>query len=275
MEAVSPAIDLNGINLLFGDRVVLEDVNFLVERGDFVGLIGPNGAGKSVLLKVILGILKPQSGQVRLLGDTPERSRIKVGYVPQFAGFDRLFPITALDVVLMGLLGGRGVFARPRAEDYKRANAALTQVSLDYVANSQIGRLSGGEMQRVLIARALVKNPEMIILDEPTSSLDTKVGTSLYSLLTELAKTKTILLVSHDIGVIADHVKTIACLNRRLHCHHQSEITGQMLSEVYGCPVDLLAHGVPHRVLASHEKTLTSQTKHSTCCGGGNHHHES
>lgn len=247
------ALQVDHLTVSLGSRVVLEDVSLVVEQGDFLGLIGPNGAGKTVLLKTILGLVTPDSGRVVLLGDTPEKSRLKVGYVPQLAGFDRSFPIRALDVVLMGMLAQRGAFARPNSVERDKAQHALEQVGLGFASKRQIGKLSGGELQRVLIARAIAKEPEMMLLDEPTASLDTRVGSDLYALLTELAGSKTIILVSHDIGVISAHVTTIACLNRTLHCHTKSELTAEILSETYGCPVELLAHGVPHRVLASHQ----------------------
>ncbi len=247
------AIEIRELFLTLGQRVILENVDLLVERGDFVGLIGPNGAGKTVLLKLIMGMIEPTSGSVLLLGKDPVISRSQVGYVPQFASFDRNFPITALEVVLMGLLGTRGAWARPSRADKDRGRLMLEQVSLSYVAHRQIGLLSGGELQRVLIARALANDPALVILDEPTASLDARVGSDLYELLAKLAEQKTILMVSHDIGVISSYVKTIACLNRTLHSHPHSEITGDMISKAYGCPVELIAHGLPHRVLASHE----------------------
>lgn len=251
-KAPQNAIEVINASVELGGRTILEDIDFTVKYGDFVGLIGPNGAGKTVLLRLILGLISPTSGSVSLLGETPRLSRSRVGYVPQFANFDRRFPITALDVVLMGILGPRGAWARPHKQDRERAAQMLSQVSLDYAKDRQIGLLSGGELQRVLIARALSNNPQLVILDEPTASLDAKVGTDLYALLSELAETKTILLVSHDIGVLSSHVKTIACLNRTLHAHAHSEITGDMVQATYGCPVELIAHGLPHRVLANH-----------------------
>ena len=253
------AIEVSSASVELGERTILENIDFKVKYGDFVGLIGPNGAGKTVLLKLILGLVAPTLGSVLLLGEKPAGSRSRVGYVPQFAGFDRRFPITALEVVLMGILGARGAWARPRKGDVERAEMALSQVSLLYAEKRQIGSLSGGELQRVLIARALVNDPQLVILDEPTASLDARVGTDLYALLSNLAATKTILLVSHDIGVVSSYVKTIACLNRTLHCHAHTDLTGDILQATYGCPVELIAHGLPHRVLANHENRHEDQ----------------
>jgi zinc transport system ATP-binding protein len=174
-----------------------------------------------------------------------------MGYVPQYARFDSSFPIDVLDTVRMGRLGVR---RRERAQESREAAlVALERVDLSDAAAEQIGRLSGGQLQRVLIARALASEPRILLLDEPTASVDTRMGRSVYELLERLSEQITIVLVSHDIGVISRYVKTIACLNVRLHYHHSREMTPQMVEAAYGCPVDLVAHGHPHRVLPSHE----------------------
>ena len=248
----TPAIEIQDLSLAFRGAPVLENINLTLDEGDFLGLIGPNGAGKTVFLKIILGILKPDSGTVKILGGTPEEARGRIGYVPQYARFDADFPITVLDVVLMGRLGRSHLFKFFTAEDRELALSALKRVEMESFATRQIGKLSGGQLQRVLIARALAANPKILLLDEPTASLDTNIGKHVYELLSELSSSMTIILVSHDIGVISSHVKTIGCLNRRLHYHNSREITGAMLEEVYGCPVDLIAHGHSHRVLSDH-----------------------
>lgn len=235
-----------------GQRI-LDDVSLELEDGAFLGLIGPNGAGKTVMLKTILGLIKPTSGTISVLGRTPEGARGQVGYVPQYARFDGSFPIKVRDVVLMGRLPRKRFLRGFSAEDVSRADELLALVEMEGFGERDVMRLSGGQLQRVLIARALALEPKLLLLDEPTASIDSKVGQSIFRLLEDLSKSMTIVLVSHDIGVIASYVKTIACLNRKLHYHHSKQLSGEVLSEVYGCPVELIAHGHAHRVLGTHD----------------------
>lgn len=248
-----PAIVVENINVSYRGNRVLEDINLTLQQGDFVGLIGPNGAGKTVLLRVLLGLVRAESGRVEVFGKPPRESRRRMGYVPQYANFNADFPISVFDATLMGRLTGTRFCRRYSNEDKEATIAILERLKLKELAQRQLGKLSGGQVQRVLIARALVSNPELLLLDEPTASLDTKVGADIYEILAELSERLTIVLVSHDIGVIADHVKTIACLNRTLHYHNTKELSGKMLEDVYGCPVDIIAHGHAHRVLPRHD----------------------
>ena len=248
-----PVIEVKDVSVTFRSRPVLEQINLTVYNDDFLGLIGPNGAGKTVFLKVLLGLITPDSGTVSVLGATPQVGRTQVGYVPQYALFENDFPITVLNVVLMGKLGRGGLFSRSLPGDRADAMRALEQVELLDLANKQVGKLSGGQLQRVLIARAIVSNPKVLLLDEPTASLDTKIGRGFYETLGDLSKTMAIVLVSHDIGVISSHVKTIACLNRRLHYHNSKELSSELMEEVYGCPFELIGHGHAHRVLPGHD----------------------
>lgn len=248
----SPVVSLEGVNFTYGSTEVLRDVNFELEQGDFVGIIGPNAGGKTTLLKIVLGLLSPDSGRVTVLGGNPRDARGQVGYVPQYAKFDRSFPIRVRTAVAMGTLGPGGSRS-PKATG--AVDRALARVDLEDVADRQIGALSGGQLQRALIARALVAGPKLLLLDEPTASLDTRIGRSVYELLEELAEEITVVLVSHDIGVISRHVRTIACLNVDMHYHRSKELTPEMVEAAYGCPVDLVAHGHPHRVLPQHEST--------------------
>ena len=247
-----PAIDIKDVNLTLRGRLVLENINLTLHQGEFLGLIGPNGGGKTVLLKVILGLLAPDSGSIQIFGENPVNSRGLVSYVPQHARFDYDFPISVLDVVLMSRLGPKGINATYTPEDYAVAHAALAQVELDELSKRQIGKLSGGQLQRALIARAIAMEPKLLLLDEPTASLDSRIGRGIYALLDELSKRMTIVLVSHDIGVISQHITSIACLNQRLHFHNSRELTPAMIEETYGCPVELIAHGHAHRVLPHH-----------------------
>lgn len=243
-------VSLERVSFTYAGVDVLRDVSFDFHEGDFVGIIGPNAGGKTTLLKLILGLLRPDSGSIRVLGVPPDEARGLVGYVPQYAHFDRSFPIRVRTAVTMGTLG-RGRMRDTVAND--AVDRALEQVELHEVADRQMGSLSGGQLQRALIARALVTEPKLLLLDEPTASLDTRIGRSVYELLEELAEKITVVLVSHDIGVISRHVRTIACLNVEMHYHHSKHLTPEMIEAAYGCPVDLVAHGHPHRVLEQHE----------------------
>ena len=247
----SPALALRGVSFSYGRTPVLQDIDLTLTEGDFLGVIGPNAGGKTTLLKIILGLIRPDGGTVEVFGRAPVAVRGSIGYVPQYARFDAAFPIDVVDTVAMGCLGaaGRDLSRRARRE---RAMAAIERVELTSVARAQLDRLSGGQLQRVLIARALASEPRMLLLDEPTASVDTRIGRSVYELLALLSESMTIVLVSHDIGVISRYVKTIACLNVRLHYHHSKELTPEMIEAAYGCPVDLVAHGHPHRVLPDH-----------------------
>jgi zinc transport system ATP-binding protein len=231
---------------------VLEGINLRIKEGDFLAIIGPNGGGKTVLLKVILGLLTPDRGQVRVFGKPPHKARGQIAYVPQYPRFDATFPIRVLDVVLMARLHGRMLGNRFTAEDCRRAREALAEMGMADAADKQIGRLSGGQLQRVLIARALALDAKFLILDEPTASLDPQIAGNLYERLKSSSQDIAVIVVSHDIGVISHHVKTVACMNRRLHYHASKEITEEMIEATYGCPVDFMVHRHTHRVLTDH-----------------------
>jgi len=206
----------------------------------------------------MLGLLKPRKGSIRVLGDTTEKASHHIGYVSQDVHINRSFPITSIDVVLMGKLGPNKRWGRSAAQDHREALDALERLEIEALADSKIGELSGGQRQRVFIARALVTKPKVLLLDEPTASIDPKSQAEFNGLLKELNKDITILVVSHDLVAISIYVKSVACVNKRLHYHHQAEITGEMLEEMYPCveegtcPVELVAHGLPHRVLKHH-----------------------
>ena len=251
---MNEVIRLEDVWVKYGDIVVLKGINLSVYEHDFLGIIGPNGGGKTTLLKVILGLVKPVRGRVTVLGDTPERSRRFVGYVPQVTLFDREFPATVLDVVLMGRLGRKGILGKYEKEDLKVAYDALESVEMLELKDRRIGELSGGQLQRVLLARALVADPKILLLDEPTASVDEPTKTNLYKLLKKMNDKVTIVLVSHDMGVISSYVEKIACLNRKLFYHGSPEMEGEAVEETYQCPIYLIAHGFPHRVLKKHKR---------------------
>ena len=232
---------------------VLEAINLSIESNDFLGIIGPNGGGKTTLLKVILGLIKPSRGRVTVLGMSPERGRKYIGYISQVNLFDHDFPISVLEVVLMGRYNKSGLFQRYSEEDRKTAIAALKTVEMLGYKDRQVGKLSGGEQQRVFIARALATSPELLLLDEPTASIDPTMQAEFYELLDKLKETMAIVLVSHDISAVSIYVNEIACLNRQLFYHGSKEVTAEELEKTYHCPIQLIAHGtVPHRVLREH-----------------------
>lgn len=232
---------------------VLEGVSLSVMAGDFLGIIGPNGGGKTTLLKVMLGLVIPARGRVLVMGQPPERARREIGYVPQYNLFDRDFPLNVRDAVMMGRTGIKGAFKHYGKEDKELTTEALNTVGMLSYQNQQIGKLSGGEQQRVFIARALVSRPKLLLLDEPTASVDSAMQTEFYELLEKLKKDMAIVMVSHDISAISVYVDKIACLNQQLFYHGSKEIGPEVLEATYKCPVQMIAHGtVPHRILKEH-----------------------
>lgn len=233
---------------------VLEDIDLTVYERDFIGLIGPNGGGKSTLIKVLLGLLRPQRGEVRIYGMLPRYARRHIGYVPQIAQFDRDFPVNIWEVAQMGRLDRRRLLRRRTSEDDDIVAEALRSVEMLDQRHRPIGDLSGGQRQRVYIARALAAQPRIMLLDEPMASVDPQMRVDIYELLRKLNEDQgmTLIVISHDIGSISSYVKTVGCLNHRLFYHGERQITPEMVQAAYHCPVDLIAHGVPHRVFQHH-----------------------
>lgn len=247
------AIEVENVYFRYETTPILEEINFKVEEKDFVGIIGPNGGGKTTLIKILIGLLKPEKGTVKIFGEPISKQNKYVGYVPQLFNFDDNFPINVSDVVLMGRLKPGSLLTKAKNKDQKIVEECLAKVDMLQYKNELIGNLSGGQKQRVLIARALSVQPKILILDEPTASVDSKAGRNFYELLRKLNEDITIIMVSHDIGVISQYVKKIACLNKKLVFHNSKEISREMLEATYKCPVDLIAHGLPHRILDEHE----------------------
>ncbi|WP_462322960.1 metal ABC transporter ATP-binding protein [Halochromatium sp.] len=247
MTASTPAaIEVEHLGFAYGDVPVLEDISLRVETGEFLGLVGPNAGGKSTLLKLVLGLLQPQQGRIRVLGRSPKQGRRHIGYVPQYPAFPRDFPIQVLDVVLMGRLGLNGSLLHQigawRRRDREHARQTLNDVEAGDLALQPIGALSGGQLQRVLLARALVSEPAILILDEPTANIDQRMEGEIFELLARLSQRRTIVVVSHDISFISSYVSRVACLNRTLVCHHTEAINGSLINELYGEPVHKISH---------------------------------
>jgi zinc transport system ATP-binding protein len=222
---------------------VLEDVTFAVAPGEFFGLIGPNAAGKSTLLRLVLGLLAPQHGTVRVLGRPPLEARRRIGYVPQYPTFARNFPIDVRQMVLHGRLGTGPAAGGYRAADRDAALRALRAVEIEALAAAPIRELSGGQLQRALIARALACEPELLILDEPTANIDVRAEEDIFALLRGYSARMTIIVVSHDIGFISGYVDRVGCLNRTLACHATGDISGRTIEQLYGAPVRRILHG--------------------------------
>ncbi|MCQ2122234.1 MAG: metal ABC transporter ATP-binding protein [Fibrobacter sp.] len=251
------AIEINNLTFGYGKSPVLSHVNLSIDENDFVAIIGPNGGGKSTLMKLMVGLLVPEEGDVRLFGEKVPSKKIAVGYVPQNTQKNFEFPITVGECVATGKLG-----ISPSGEEVK---AALARVKMEGYLNRRLGELSGGERQRVLIARSLVCNPKILFLDEPSNNIDVAGIESLYNMLADFSETMTIVIVTHDLMALSHKVKSVVCVNRDVHYHEGGNLTEEMLHSTYGCEVDLIAHGVPHRVLGSHDHS------HGGCC---EHHHE-
>ena len=245
-------VDLKDVWISYNEKIVLENINLIVKENDFLGIIGPNGGGKTTLLKVILGLIKPNRGDLKVFGGSPENNRTLIGYVPQLRQFDLDFPATVLDVVMTGRLNQTRMFRRYSAEDKKIANKVIEEVNMSHLRHHAIGKLSGGERQRVFMARALASEPKLLLLDEPTANVDKNLDTKLWEFFNDLKKTTPIILVTHDLSAVSIYVDKIACLNRRLHYQGTKEITPEALEDTYKCPVELIAHGLPHRVLKEH-----------------------
>ena len=252
MNEAPDIIHMENVTVALDGYIVLNRINLSVKPNDYIGVIGPNGGGKTTLLRTILGLIRPMTGKISIMGESPEKGRRFIGYVPQHAVFDRDFPIDVWDTVMMGRLPKSSPFRRFSEEDSRHAEQALKRVGMTGLESRSIGGLSGGERQRVYIARALATDPKVLLLDEPTANIDIEMEEGFYNLLNEIRKTIAIVLVSHDISVISIHVDKIACLNRELYMHTSSEIDAEMLEKTYKCPVEMIAHGVPHRVLRDH-----------------------
>lgn len=251
METV---IKIKELYAYYDNVCALENINLEVYKNDFLGIIGPNGGGKTTLLKAILGLIKPSGGLINVFDESPKKAVKFVGYVPQFSKFDKQFPIDVTDTVLMGRLSThKGLFRAYSKFDKEITEHFLHDLEIYDLRHRQIGELSGGQLQRVLVARALVSEPRILLLDEPTASVDSAYKTQIYEILKKINNDIPIIIVTHDLGAISAYVKTIACLNRKMYYHGHAEINQNIIEKMYGCPIDLIGHGTPHRVLREHD----------------------
>ncbi len=247
---MSVLFTIDNVTAGYEEKVVLKEITMAVEENDFIGIIGPNGGGKTTLLRVILGLLKPLSGKVDF---NPGNLTInQIGYMPQVAQGDILFPVTVEDVVLSGMMHGMGATGRMRRKEKTHAREVMDELGLTPLAHQALNELSGGQLQRVYLARAVSGSPRLLLLDEPATFVDSSFEADFYEKLRLLNNRMTIMMVSHDIGTISTWVKSFACVNGSLFYHPHSKITDEDL-RLYGCPIQLVTHGdVPHIVLHKH-----------------------
>ena len=244
-------VSLKNLTVRYDETVALEDVSLDIYPDDFLGIIGPNGGGKTTLVKAILGTV-PHSGEVSYSPTLFEHGHRLIGYLPQQSEFDKSFPISIVEVVMSGLQAEKGFMARYTKADRAKAMQLLEMAGIADIANRQISEVSGGQMQRALLCRAVILEPKLLILDEPTNFVDNKFENELYNLLHKLNERMAIVMVSHDLGTITSVVKSIVCVNRSVHRHDSNIITAEQL-ENYQCPIQIISHGhVPHTVLEHH-----------------------
>ncbi len=247
-------IEIKNVTALYDTKPVLNCVSLDVWKYDFLGIIGPNGGGKTTLLRIILGLMKPVSGEISFFEGGQSVPSLKIGYLPQVNPIDKRFPISVYEVISSGLIREKPRFREFTALQRDLINELIVKMGLQQFAGRAIGELSGGQLQRVLLARAIVSHPQLLILDEPNTYIDKKVESQFYELLGEINKDTSIILVSHDVGTLLPMVKNVACVNETLHYHSGADLSNEWLSEVYSCPIEIVGHSdLPHRVLKNHE----------------------
>jgi zinc transport system ATP-binding protein len=241
---VEPVIALDDVSFGYDAEPTIEHATFSIVPRDYVWIVGPNGGGKTTLVKLILGLLQPARGSVRVFGTSPGASRHRIGYMPQHARLDPKFPVTVMEVALMGRLGPGHAYGRYNRADRKAALRALEQVDLLDKRDRGLSELSGGQQRRLLIARALAAEPELLLLDEPMANLDIRVEHDLNQLLQSLNKHLTIVMVSHDPAFVSATVKRVVCVKRHVHVHPTSVMDSAFISELYGTSMRVVRHDV-------------------------------
>ncbi len=253
-ENNSLLIKIESLSAAYENRTVLHDVNLSVFEKDFLGIIGPNGGGKTTLIKTILGLMRPSAGKIKFYKDSREVDSTSMGYLPQYNSIDRNFPISVEEVVLSGLSSKKSLMGSFTHAHRDKVRDVIMRMGLNGLEHRAIGQLSGGQLQRALLGRAIVSDPQIVILDEPSTYIDKQFEARLYELLSEINQNCAIILVSHDIGTVLQNVKSIACVNETLHYHPDTGITPEWLERNFHCPIELLGHGgLPHRILGKHE----------------------
>ena len=243
-------LEMHSLSASYGANVVLQDVDFRVSENDFIGVIGPNGGGKTTLLKIILGLLKPVKG--KMVFNEELLNGKSIGYLPQMSTADINYPVTVTDIILSGLMIRKTIISGMSSSDKLKASTVIDELGLTGMSKSTLNELSGGQMQRVFLGRAIIGSPRLLLLDEPGNFVDTTFENDFYEKLKDLNKRMAILMVSHDVGTISSHIKSFACVNRSFHYHPSHEITNEDLL-AYDCPIQLVTHGdVPHTVLKYH-----------------------
>ena len=257
-------VSIRNLSVSYDNIEALSDVNLDIYEDDFIGIIGPNGGGKSTLVKAIMGSIS-YKGEIAFAETLREGRSLRVGYMPQISDFDTRFPISILEVALSGLQSKRGFLSRYTLSDKMLALQTLERMGIADLANRPIGEVSGGQLQRALLCRAIISEPKLLILDEPTNFVDNRFEFEFYRLVKELSNHMAIIMVSHDLGTISSLVKSIVCVNQSVHRHNSNVLTAEQL-ENYNCPIQILSHGnIPHTVLAHHD---------GDGCPEHHHHHE-
>lgn len=243
-------VSLHNVSVSYEGIPALRNVTLDLFSDDFTGIIGPNGGGKTTLVKAILGMV-PYSGRIEFADGISVHDGT-IGYLPQQNNFDRQFPISVAEVVYSGLQSRKRLVFRISSDERKKADELMAMAGIAPLSRKPIGAISGGEMQRALLCRALISDPKLLILDEPTNFVDNKFEKELYEILASLNDRMAIVMVSHDLGTITSYVKSIVCVNRTVHRHNTNNITPKQLAN-YNCPIQLITHGdVPHTVLKRH-----------------------
>ena len=250
-------ISIRDLWVEYDNTTALEGVNIDIYDDDLLGIIGPNGGGKSSLVKAIMGTTT-YKGHIWYDESLRRGNHYQIGYMPQVSEFDMRFPISIREVVLSGLQTEKGFFGRYSAEDKRRADELLDKMGIAELASNPIGEVSGGQMQRALLCRAIISEPKLLILDEPTNFVDNRFEYEFYNMVRQLSDKMAIVMVSHDLGTITSVVKSILCVNRSVHRHDSNILTEEQLRN-YNCPIQVLSHGhIPHTVLEHHA---------GDCCG--------
>lgn len=243
-------VKIQKLYFYYQDSLILDNIDFTIKENDFLAIMGPNGGGKTTLLKIMLGLLRPQKGRVEVLGSKPSKASHMIGYLSQYPAIDKDFPISVFDTVLMGRY--RKTFKIYDEKDRQATIGSLKTLGIFDLKDRHIQKLSGGQFQRMLLARAIVRRPKLLLLDEPLNSIGAEMQQEIYELLYDLSKEMAVVFVTHDVSAISKYMDKVACLNRKLYYHGPKEGSLGKLEEAYRCPVEIIAHGIPHRVLKEH-----------------------